>query len=546
MNIVVPAIVGLVLLAGLLTLAFGHKGWNWGTVAAAILALLASGGYVYLAARIAERERAWTKVVRRYETDLLRERDATSLVAQGEPQPIPGEKSLAALADEEARWRRVLERVETWRGRAWKQATFAPPQADAPGTISLPEQEAPVAVEDEPAAAPDAAATPDAADGAPPEGAAAEGTAAEGGKPAAGGSTLPINAGAQVSVFDDASLEEGGRFLGVFRVVGAAYDPATKRTALQIVPAMPPDATDRRAWSKAYESVTVYEDLPVDRWMAFHRMPSQATADADTGVLPDPAKTDAKDLLAKLERLEAEFERHGTEVEGEPEEIVAKIAAGTAVPGRYWAEVEFTADHDLDEAVVKRITELLAPDIDDEDMVKKTFATGDTAEFDLQTARDLGDKVKILKVLDRRPLADAFTSLLGGAIPGGAGNVRADGIAALRRTLEAEIAALEQATARLASTQQNVTGQQSRFDEERRDLRSDLEQWQADVTAAEQTAGGFEQRLKRLAGELAATVKAIGALGAELTAGMDRLTAEIDRRTPPVRGGGLPAAGQTR
>lgn len=533
MNIVVPAIVGLVLLAGLLTLAFGHKGWSWGTVAAAILALLASGGYVYLAARIAERERVWTKAVRKYEADLLRERDATTLVAQGEPQPIPGEKSLIALADEEARWRRVLERVETWRGRAWKQATFAPPQADAPGTITLPEQEAPAAVEEEPAAAPDAGG-----------GEPAEGAAPEAEKPAGGGGpALPINAGAQVSVFDDAALEEGGRFLGVFRVVAAAYDAGTKRTTLQIVPAVPPDATDRRAWSKTYEAVTVYEDLPVDRWMAFHRMPSQATEDTTAGVLPAPAKTDPKELLAKLERLEAAFERHGSEVEGEPEEIAAQIAAGTAVPGRYWAEVEFTAPHDLDEGVVKRITELLAPDIDDEDMVKKTFEAGDTAELDLQTARELGDKVKILKVIDRRPLADAFTSLLGGAIPGGAGGMRADGIAALRRTLEAEIAALEQATAQLASAQQNVAGQQTRFDAERQDLQTDLEQWKADVAAAEQTASGFDQRLKRLAGELAATVQAIGRLGRELTVGMDRLTAEIDRRAPPpVRGGSLPPA----
>lgn len=175
MNIVVPAIVGLVLLAGLLTLALGHKGWSWGTVAAAILALLASGGYIYLAARIAERERAWTRVVRKYEADLLRERDATTLVATGEPRPIPGEKSLVALADEEARWRRVLERVDTWRGRSWKQATFAPPRADAPGTITLPEQEAPAAAE--------------------PAGAPAEG-AAEGEKPARGGGAAPpINVG---------------------------------------------------------------------------------------------------------------------------------------------------------------------------------------------------------------------------------------------------------------------------------------------------------------------------------------------------------------
>ena len=521
MNIVVPAIVGLVLLAGLLTLALGHKGWSWGTVVAAILALLASGGYIYLAARIAERERAWTRVVRKYEADLLRERDATTLVATGKPRPIPGEKSLVALADEEARWRRVLQRVDTWRGRSWKQATFTPPKADAPGAITLPEQEPP---------------------------AAAEGAAAEGEKPAGGGGeALPINVGAQVSVFDDVKIEEGGRFLGVFRVVAAAFDPASKRTTLQIAPAVPPDDTDRRAWSKTYDAVTVYEDLPVDRWMAFHRMPNQATADAAAGVLPAPAKTDAKDLLAKLERLESEFERHGVEVAGEPEEIAAKIAAGTAAPGRYWAEVEFTEPHDLEADVVKRITELLAPDIDNEDMVKKTFEAGDTAELDLQTARGLGAKVKILKVIDRRPLADAFTSLLGGALPGGAGNLRADGFAALRRRLEAEIAALEQATAQLDSAQQNVTARQSRFDQERGELRTDLDQWQADVAAAQQTAGVFEQRHKRLAGELAATLKAIGSLGSELTAGIDRLTAEIDRRTPsPVRGGSLPQPAPAR
>ena len=507
MNIVVPAIVGLVLLAGLLTLALGHKGWSWGTVAAAILALLASGGYIYLAARIAERERVWTRVVRKYEADLLRERDATTLVATGEPRPIPGEKSLVALADEETRWRRVLQRVDTWRGRSWKQATFAPPKADAPGAITLPEQEAPAAAEP--------------AEGVP-----------EGEKPAGGRDASPINVGAQVSVFDDLAIEEGGRFLGVFRVVAAAFDPATKRTTLQIAPAVPPDDTDRRAWSKTYDAVTIYEDLPVDRWMAFHRMPNQATADAAAGVLPLPAKTDAKDLLAKLERLESEFERHGVEVAGEPEEIAAKIAAGTAAPGRYWAEVEFTEPHDLEAGVVKRITELLAPDIDNEDMVKKTFETGDTAELDLQTARDLGGKVKILKVIDRRPLADAFTSLLGGALPGGAGNLRADGFAALRRRLEAEIAALEQATAQLDSAQQNVTARQSRFEEERGALRTDLDQWQADVAAAQQTAGVFEQRHKRLAAELAATLQAIGTLGRELTAGMDRLAAEIDRRTP--------------
>jgi hypothetical protein len=519
MNILVPALIGLVLLAGLITLALGNKGWSWGTVVAAILVLLASGGYVYLAARIAERERAWTTVVRKLESDVLRARDATTPAAEGGPQPIPGEKSLAVLADEESRWRRVLERVETWRGRSWSGATFTPPQADGPGTITLPEQEV-------------------AAEPAPAEG-------AEGG-PAGGGPSLPLHAGAEVSVFDDAALAEGGRFLGVFRVTAAAFDAAAKRTTLSIVPAAQPDAKDLESWAKPAAAVTVYEDLPVDRWMAFHTVPGPTAPTA--GVLPDPTKTDPQELLDKLDRLEANLERHGTEVEGEPAEIAARITAGDDAPGRYWAVVEFTAAHDLDEAVVKRITDLLAPDIDDEDRVRKSFEPGDVAEFDLQTALALESKAKIVKVIDRRPLSDTFTVLFGGSIPGGAGaGVRAEGIATLRRTLQAEIAALDQATQQLAAARENVAGRRVGCETERAELQDDLRQWQADVTAAARTADAFDARLQRLGGDLAATVKAIGTLGRELTAGSERLTEEIDRQAPAaVRGGGLEPAGRTR
>jgi hypothetical protein len=524
MNIVVPAIVGLVLLAGLVTLALGHKGWNLGTVAAAILTLLASGGYVYLAARIAERERAWTKVVRKYEADVIRARDAETVTADGRRQPIPGEKSLAALADEEARWRRVLERVETWRGRTWKRSSFAPPQGDAPGTITLPEQEV-AAAEPAPAAEP--------AEGGPADAPPVAPVAAP---------VVPITAGAEVSVFDDAPLEEGGRFLGIFRVVAATFDAAAKRTTLQVVPATPPDQRDRGAWSKTYDAVTVFEDPPVDRWMAFHRMPQRMDGDA----LPDPAKAPPERLLDQLERLEADLERHGTEVEGEPAEIAARLAADQVTPGRYWAVVEFTAARDLEPAVVKRITDLLAPDFDDA-MVRKSFEPGDVAEFDLQSALALGGDVKIVKVFDRRPLTDAFTSLRGGTIAGGADNpLKADGMAALRRGLEAEMAALERATMRLETARGDVQKQHEGFDAERQALRDDLGRWLTDVTAAERTAAAFENRLQRIQGELTAAEQAIGALGAELTAGIGRLTATIDGQTPPPRGGAVPPAGRTR
>lgn len=527
MNIVVVAIVGLVLLAGLLTLAFGHRGWSWGTVAAAILTLLAAGGYVYLSTRVAQRERVWKAVVRKYEADVLRERDAKSLDAKNRPQPLADGKSLEQLAAEEARWRRALEQVETWRGRVWRQASFAPPKEGQPGTIILAEQEAVATPAAEPAAEP------------------AEG--GEGAPRPAAATPAPLNAGAEVSVFDDADLESGGRFLGVFRVVAAEFDAAARRATLRIVPAAPPDDVDLRAWSKTYEPVTVYEDLPVDRWMAFSRMPSRNAADASGAGILDPKKTDPGQLLERLERLKEEFERHGTEVEGDPAEVAAKLLADKPQPGRYWAEVKFAASHDLDATVLKRITDLFAPEIDDESLIKKSFEEGETAEFDLQSAMELGDKVKILRVFDRRPLSDAFTMLLGGKVPGGGQELRADGLAVLRRRLQTEIAALDLATERLGSALGNVNGQQALTDKDREALQADLREWQADVEAAEKTQAAFAARLDEVSGSLAATVEAIGRLGRELDAGVRRLAAEVDRQAPaPARGGSLPAAGRTR
>jgi hypothetical protein len=59
MNVILLAVIGLVLLAGLVAVLVGNRGWSWGTVVAAVLLLLSAGGYLYLAARLAERERAW-------------------------------------------------------------------------------------------------------------------------------------------------------------------------------------------------------------------------------------------------------------------------------------------------------------------------------------------------------------------------------------------------------------------------------------------------------------------------------------------------------
>jgi len=215
-------------------------------------------------------------------------------------------------------------------------------------------------------------------------------------------------------------------------------------------------------------------------------------------------------------------------------------------PGRYWAEVEFTAPHELKPEVVKRLTDLLAPDFDAES-IAGSFEPGDVARFDLQSALDLGGVVKIIRVIDRRPLTDAFTSLRGGTIPARAGDqLKADGMATLRRALEAEIAALAIAEQQLKTAQEDVQKQHNEFDAERQALRDDLEHWRADVTAAERTVGAFENRLQRIKGERDAAERAIGTLGAEFTDGIGKLTATIDAQAPPPRGGAVPPAARTR
>lgn len=72
MDLVLLAVIGLVLLLGLVAIGVGNKGWSWGTVAAAVLLLLAATGYLYLAARLAERERSWRTLVAKNQAEIDR------------------------------------------------------------------------------------------------------------------------------------------------------------------------------------------------------------------------------------------------------------------------------------------------------------------------------------------------------------------------------------------------------------------------------------------------------------------------------------------
>lgn len=510
MHIVVLAIVGLAVLGGVVALLVGNRGWNWGTVIAGVLVLLAATGYLYLAVRILERERVWREVVSRYEADILAVRDAKKISDPGaEPQPIAKKSSIAELADTRSRWKRSLSRVETWRGRSWQGTGFTPPKEGAAGSIVL--------VTGEPAG------------GEPPaEAPAAEPPAGE--APAADAAPLrpPVNQGAEIAVFDATAVEEGGGFLGLFRVTMVEVDRAARRTTISIVPIADPDKHDLAAWSRPHDAVVIFENLPVDRWLGYHRTPGPAL---------EPEKADSKKLLESVERRLAEFERHGEVVEGDPADLVSRITSGDVPPGRYWAEVRFEDDHDLDPKVVERIKLLLKPEIspDDPRGVRTSFAPGDTAAFDLETAVGLAGTVKILRVVDRRPLVDGATAILGGTLlPGEGGEgLRTDGISALRRRLEADIAALDREIQRLEAATDSVGQEHRVVAAEGADITADLELWRRDVAAAAATVTAFEGRLREVSQRLAAEVAAIGTLGRAVNDGLGRLAATIDQMAPP-------------
>ena len=176
MEILLLALIPLVLLAGIVLFAVGNRGWNWGTITAGILVLLVATGYTVLAGMLAQRERGWRDIVAGYQAALAKERDALVPAGAGKLVPDDTRKSLTALADDKARWQRVRDRIDTWRGRHWEKATFEPPVVNADGSMKAGR----VTIEDV--------------------------------------EKLTINAGAEIYLFDAAPVEENGRFLGAFSV----------------------------------------------------------------------------------------------------------------------------------------------------------------------------------------------------------------------------------------------------------------------------------------------------------------------------------------
>ena len=527
MNIVLLALIALVLLFGLIAIGAGHRGWSWGTVTGAILLLLAATGYFYLAARLADRERSWRTKVSKNETEIAKIRDGTAAAAGD---------SLADLRSQRDRWERVQTFVETWRGRSWKATGFSPPRGGKPGSISveMPSEES---------------------------------------------GQSPVNVGAELAVFDNAKFEDGGRFLGIFRVLSAEANKGDATCLMTVAAAdapTPPSQADTALWSRDYDDVTVFENLPVDRWMAFQTLtgaatpPGDAAGDSTTARwLPQPRQT-ADDRLRQLEEQMKHPKHHDDVIPEEEWKAVGdQLAAGEIPQGSLWAVVEFeenvkftkkggfalydtapsdapaeAASEDDDEGPVGAPGEMAAPGemmdpgadgggegsagVASRRFTSKQFAKGSQAEFDYQTALALQDDkhwCRIKSVIYRRPLSDPFTALRGGS--------QSEGIYKIRQAMLSEIAAIEQNTKRVEAARGNADAQAESVAEEKRQVAEDLDSWQKDVAAAGKTAVAFDERLREATLELGGLEAAIVRLGRELSGASATLTQTIDASAPP-------------
>jgi hypothetical protein len=515
MNYALLGLLALVLLLGLVAFGVGHKRWSWGTLIAAFLVLLAAAGYLYVASRFAAYEWSWARFVGGKQVQLAQVRDALvpDAAKGGRLKPLGGEdddlstKPIAELVKERERWQRALDRIDTWHGRSWAKASFEPPKQDgATGTLEIPFG---------PAAEPAA------------EGEAAPAEPAKPGPP-------PLDEGATVYLFEDVPAQEGGRYLGAFIVQAAEVDGPAGRFVLTVAQTEARDAYDTQVWSRAYDSVTVYETLPSDRWLAF----SKTAAGGSPVVAPEPQRLSLEQVEGLLEERDRqrtfleEFEKHETVADkDEWERIRQRLDEGVEQPGSYWAVVKFTQ------------TAAIATGIDDE-AAARSFEPGETAECDLQTAFALAadNKATIEEVRYRRRLQDAGTFIHGARIFRGVGpdavkeSIAADGVAGLVAVLRREIRSLDDSTKRLAESRADVEAELKATEDRRQRLAADRDLWNRDADAAERTAGAFAAEVTKARQLLAATEAAIVARAGELREAVGRLAERIDAAAPaPVR-----------
>lgn len=536
---VLLGLVALSLLGGLIAIGVGNRGWNWGTVTAGILTLLMAAGYLVVASRMAAFESSWTTFVRGKQTQLAEVRDG--LVPErpgGRLVPSADKKPLDALADERTRWQRAYDRIDSWRSRRWTGCTFRPPTlGDKPesGTVEIKLDQQPAIA----ATAGDAAAEADAAEpGAEPAPQPAEAPPAEAKKAGDAiepGGGAPFDPGTIVYLFDERSIEEEGRYLGALRVLAVDTDPVRKTCTLKVAPTEPPDAYDEQAWSRDYDTcVTVFDDLPSDRWLAFSTTPTDADGG---GAMPVPSRRSIDEVETMLrgdEAFAAEVGRHENEPIDDKEEwqrIRARLDAGELLPGQYWATVKLEKD-------VTEFGEQLTDGVDEE--AKRELLAGTEAEFDLQTAFTLqeGGFGTIEQVRERRPLRDAGTRLYGGIVgrparDGGAAGIPADGIAGLVAAARREIDQLRESIKQLEAAQDSVRSEAAATAKRKEAYTADLRNWTRDAAEAERVATAFGTELQQAEARLAGVTEEVVAQARDLRAAIGALSARIDAAAPP-------------
>lgn len=595
MTLILLAIVGIVFLLGAIALGIGHKGWNWGTVAAGWLVLLSALGAFFLIAMLGQRERAWRAIIKTYETNLARERDALVPAGGTNLRPDSSAKSLAALEQERARWQRVRERINTWRGRHWDNAAFTPPAQGRAATLSIEGLE-----------------------------------------------STTLNPGAELYLFDRRPVEQGGRYLGAFRV------DTVDRNLLSISPLSIPDAADAKLWGEPRDAVDVYETLPVDRAIAFSRtlLPPGLTLPADnaapattgdeaggdaaggdaaadgataapvvdvptdpgTGIMPGQRRIDPESMLKHIEERLEQVRLHDRPLGGEaaapgavaedataapagetaaeaPVEVIDPLVAPDAPHGVRWARVTFGRDHEYrwpdgttsrfrkgETVAAFPIEQLAALRASGAEYTSAwvippglywatvtftqshtfprpqgaalEFPAGASAQFDLDTARALVAQgvATMGQIVYRRPLADGYTALRGAGTFDAAGTqlpVSARGLVINRQILADDIASIRSMTEQLGQARNNELAELKLRRQEQEELEADEVQWKADTEAARAVAERFSLRTAAATRELADAEATIVALGRALTDASVLLRSTTDQTAPPPV---LPAA----
>lgn len=520
MNFLLLGLVLVFLLAGLVSIGIGNKRWNWGTVTGAILTLLTACAYLVIASRMAAYEQSWHKTIEDKQKRLAEVRDA--MVPQGPNGTMvkqQGSKSIAELTDERIRWQRAFDRIDSWRGRRWEHCSFEPPTlgakaADGTVTLNLGTARAAAAADAGAAAAP------------PEEPPAAEGAA----KPAAG--KPPLDEGAVVYLFDERPIDEDGRYLGAVKVKGVALDAATNSCTLTVAALETPDAYDKTVWGETYEkTVTVYDRLPNDRWLAFS---STSRDDDGSGTMPPVTRPSIDKLEAMIKAFEAdetfasEMLRHDDESVEDKDDawkrLRERLEAGDVVPGAYWATVRLT-----------KAVDQFGAGLDDED-AKRELPEGAEVEFDLQTAFKLQDDElgTIQQVRYRRPLRDGGALLHGGLVEGADGaGIPVAGMAGIVDSVNREIRTLEDWIARLAAARKSIEAEAAATDERKRAYAADLETWIRDADEATRLTAAFTAQLDDSRNRRDAVKADVIKLARDLRAVMGALVARIDAVAPP-------------